>query len=97
MATTAKRVKDGVYTQRPPKNPKIPWKTCPDCRGKGDLEGKSCSKCGGKGKIFTTRRHNRCKICGRPRGYLRKFGICRLCFRGLALKGELPGVSKSSW
>ncbi len=46
---------------------------------------------------FTTRRHNRCKICGRPRGYLRKFGMCRLCFRGLALRGELPGVCKSSW
>ena len=46
---------------------------------------------------FTTRQHNRCKLCGRPRGYLRKFGICRLCFRGLALRGELPGVSKSSW
>jgi small subunit ribosomal protein S14 len=46
---------------------------------------------------FSTRRHNRCKICGRPRGYLRKFGLCRLCFRSLALKGEIPGVSKSSW
>jgi len=46
---------------------------------------------------FSTRRHNRCRICGRPRGYLRKFGICRLCFRGLALRGEIPGVSKSSW
>jgi len=42
-------------------------------------------------------RHNRCKICGRPRAYLRKFGLCRLCFRGLALRGEIPGVSKSSW
>jgi small subunit ribosomal protein S14 len=46
---------------------------------------------------FSTRKHNRCRICGRPRGYLRKFGICRLCFRGLALRGEIPGVSKSSW
>ena len=46
---------------------------------------------------FSTRRHNRCMLCGRPRGYLRKFGICRLCFRGLALRGEIPGVSKSSW
>jgi small subunit ribosomal protein S14 len=46
---------------------------------------------------FSTRRHNRCKLCGRPRAYLRKFGICRLCFRGLALRGEIPGVSKSSW
>ena len=46
---------------------------------------------------FSTRQHNRCKICGRPRAYIRKFGICRLCFRGLALRGEIPGVSKSSW
>jgi small subunit ribosomal protein S14 len=46
---------------------------------------------------FSTRQHNRCHICGRPRGYLRKFGICRLCFRGLALRGEIPGVGKSSW
>jgi small subunit ribosomal protein S14 len=46
---------------------------------------------------FSSRRHNRCKICGRPRAYLRKFGLCRLCFRGLALRGEIPGVAKSSW
>ena len=46
---------------------------------------------------FSTRRHNRCKLCGRPRAFLRKFGICRLCFRSLALKGEIPGVMKSSW
>jgi len=46
---------------------------------------------------FSTRRHNRCKICGRPRAHLRKFGLCRLCFRQLALRGEIPGVAKSSW
>jgi small subunit ribosomal protein S14 len=46
---------------------------------------------------FSTRKHNRCKLCGRPRAFLRKFGICRLCFRQLALRGEIPGVSKSSW
>jgi small subunit ribosomal protein S14 len=46
---------------------------------------------------FSSRQHNRCKLCGRPRAYLRKFGLCRLCFRGLALRGEIPGVSKSSW
>jgi small subunit ribosomal protein S14 len=46
---------------------------------------------------FSTRRHNRCQICVRPRAFLRKFGMCRLCFRGLALRGEIPGVSKSSW
>ncbi len=43
------------------------------------------------------RHRNRCWRCGRPRGYLRKFGICRLCFRLLALNGEIPGVIKASW
>ena len=42
---------------------------------------------------FSTQHRNRCSICGRPRAFLRKFGLCRLCFRGLALKGEIPGVS----
>src|SRR6202451_25855 len=46
---------------------------------------------------FSSRKHNRCQLCGRPRGFLRKFGVCRLCFRSLALKGEIPGVNKSSW
>jgi small subunit ribosomal protein S14 len=52
---------------------------------------------GEKRPKFSTRRHNRCQVCGRPRAFLRKFGLCRLCFRGLALRGEIPGVSKSSW
>jgi len=46
---------------------------------------------------FLVRVHNRCKICGRSRGYLRKFGMCRVCFRTLALAGQIPGVIKSSW
>jgi small subunit ribosomal protein S14 len=46
---------------------------------------------------FKVRAHNRCQICGRPKGYIRKFGICRICFRTLASKGEIPGVIKSSW
>lgn len=46
---------------------------------------------------FAVRRYNRCHKCGRPRGYLRKFGICRICFRELALAGEIPGVTKASW
>jgi len=45
---------------------------------------------------FTVRHRNRCQLCGRPRGYMRKFEICRLCFRKLALQGEIPGVIKSS-
>jgi small subunit ribosomal protein S14 len=40
---------------------------------------------------------NRCKVCGRPRGYIRRFGLCRICFRELALQGLIPGVTKSSW
>ena len=46
---------------------------------------------------FKVRYRNRCRLCGRPRGYMRKFGLCRLCFRDLAHKGEIPGVKKSSW
>ena len=46
---------------------------------------------------FSTRQHNRCTRCGRPRGYYRKFGLCRVCVRELTSKGELPGVTKASW
>ncbi len=46
---------------------------------------------------FEIRHRNRCKVCGRPRGYLRKFALCRICFRSLAVRGELPGVTKASW
>ena len=43
------------------------------------------------------RHRNRCFRCGRPRGFMRKFGLCRICFRQLALSGQIPGVTKSSW
>ena len=46
---------------------------------------------------YSTRIIRRCQICGRPRAYMRRFGLCRICFRELASKGELPGVTKSSW
>jgi small subunit ribosomal protein S14 len=46
---------------------------------------------------FSVRVYNRCKVCGRPRGYLRKFDMCRICFRTFALRGQIPGVTKSSW
>jgi small subunit ribosomal protein S14 len=46
---------------------------------------------------FSTRVHNRCKICGRPKAFMRHFGMCRLCFRDAAKKGYLPGVTKASW
>jgi small subunit ribosomal protein S14 len=47
--------------------------------------------------IFTSRVHNRCRRCGRGRAYLRKFALCRICFRDLSLEGHVPGVTKSSW
>ncbi len=46
---------------------------------------------------YKVRYRNRCSLCGRPRGYIRKFKICRLCFRKLALEGQIPGVKKASW
>jgi len=46
---------------------------------------------------FVTRKVNRCSVCGRTRSTYRKFGLCRLCFRELALKGEIPGITKASW
>ncbi|MCK4355692.1 type Z 30S ribosomal protein S14, partial [Candidatus Bipolaricaulota bacterium] len=46
---------------------------------------------------YSTRAYNRCNLCGRPHAYIRDFGLCRLCFRKLAHKGEIPGVKKSSW
>lgn len=46
---------------------------------------------------FRIRHRNRCKMCGRPRAYMRKFELCRLCFRKLSLEGYLPGVTKASW
>jgi small subunit ribosomal protein S14 len=46
---------------------------------------------------FDARKYNRCGLCGRPHGYIRDFGVCRLCFRKLAHRGEIPGVKKASW
>ena len=50
-----------------------------------------------KKRKYKTRVRNRCRRCGRPRGYMRRFQLCRICFRELALEGLIPGVSKSSW
>lgn len=51
----------------------------------------------GKKPKFPTRAYNRCSLCGRRHGFMRFFGICRICFRELAANGEIPGVTKSSW
>ena len=50
-----------------------------------------------KAPKFSTRAYTRCSICGRPHSVLRKYGICRICFRNLAYKGQIPGVKKASW
>ena len=50
-----------------------------------------------KNPKFKTRQHNRCKICGRPHGYIRKFEMCRVCFRFQSYNGAIPGVTKASW
>jgi small subunit ribosomal protein S14 len=55
------------------------------------------AKAAGTNVKFPTRLRNRCKSCGRPRGFLRKFSLCRICFRKFALQGEIPGVTKASW
>lgn len=55
------------------------------------------AKQAGKKPAFPTRIYNRCSLCGRRHGYMRFFGICRICFRELACNGEIPGVTKSSW
>ncbi len=46
---------------------------------------------------YRVQQHNRCRLCGRPRAYMRIFGLCRICFRKLALAGQIPGVKKASW
>jgi len=46
---------------------------------------------------FKVQRYYRCRLCGRPRAYMRKFGICRICFREMASRGLIPGIMKSSW
>jgi small subunit ribosomal protein S14 len=66
----------------------------------GELDRKTIKRAKAEGmnlNIFTSRVHNRCLRCGRGRGYLRKFALCRICFRNLALEGQIPGVTKSSW
>jgi len=58
---------------------------------------KTCMPYREKRRKYKVRVRNRCSRCGRPRGYIRQFHLCRICFRELALEGKIPGVSKSSW
>jgi small subunit ribosomal protein S14 len=55
------------------------------------------AKHAGKKVKFPTRVYNRCKLCGRRHGFMRFFGVCRICFRELASNGDIPGITKSSW
>jgi small subunit ribosomal protein S14 len=57
----------------------------------------TCMKYREERRKYSTRVRHRCSRCGRPRGYIRRFGLCRICFRELALEGKIPGVMKSSW
>ncbi len=55
------------------------------------------AKSAGKKMKYSTRAYNRCQLCGRRHGYMRFFGVCRICFRELATNGDIPGITKSSW
>jgi small subunit ribosomal protein S14 len=63
----------------------------------GLLAKKSMIEKAKKKQKFKVREYNRCHRCGRPRGYFRKFGLCRICLRELAHKGQIPGLKKASW
>jgi small subunit ribosomal protein S14 len=58
---------------------------------------KKCMKYREMRREFPNQVRNRCQRCGRPRGFIRRFGLCRICFRELALEGKIPGITKSSW
>jgi len=58
---------------------------------------KKCMPYREKRRKYATRVRNRCSRCGRPRAYMRRFDLCRICFREMAVKGQIPGVVKSSW
>ncbi|MBN1373078.1 MAG: type Z 30S ribosomal protein S14 [Anaerolineaceae bacterium] len=58
---------------------------------------KKCMKYREMRRKYSIQVRNRCERCGRPRGYIRRFGLCRICFRELSLQGKIPGVVKASW
>lgn len=58
---------------------------------------KTCMPYREQRRKYEVRVRNRCSLCGRPRGYIRKFALCRICFREQALAGKIPGVVKASW
>jgi small subunit ribosomal protein S14 len=58
---------------------------------------KTCMKYREQRREYANQVRNRCNVCGRPRGYMRRFALCRICFRRMALEGKIPGLTKSSW
>ena len=58
---------------------------------------KTCMKYREMRREYPNQVRNRCRLCGRPHGFIRRFGLCRICFREIALQGKIPGVTKSSW
>jgi len=68
-----------------------------ECKKEAFLAKKSLRIKAQKKPKFAVRAYNRCPMCGRPRAFMRQFGICRICFRNLASRGQIPGVIKSSW
>lgn len=58
---------------------------------------KTCMKYREQRREFSNQVRQRCNVCGRPRGYMRRFALCRICFRKMALEGKIPGLTKSSW
>jgi small subunit ribosomal protein S14 len=72
--------------------------TAKEAKSRNSAEKMARAKTAGKKvPMLAVRHRNRCLRCGRPRGFLRKFKLCRICFRALALSGEVPGVIKASW
>jgi small subunit ribosomal protein S14 len=72
--------------------------TAKEAKSRKSAEKMARAKAAGKKvPMLAVRHRNRCLRCGRPRGYMRKFQLCRLCFRQLSLAGEVPGVTKASW
>ena len=88
---------NGKYRRRRPRAADAHGRSVCKSKGGNTVAKKSMKLKQQRTQKFSTREYNRCKICGRPHAYLRKFGICRICFRELAYKGQIPGVKKASW
>jgi small subunit ribosomal protein S14 len=79
------------------RKPGVYWNLWACLSGEIDMAKKSKIAKANQGAKYKVQQRNRCRLCGRPRGYMRRFGLCRICFRKLAVTGEIPGIRKSSW